>query len=118
MMAPTGTMPTMKLLVDTKSQRMLYAEAGEDAVDFLFSLLSTPAVVVGDGGRAGGSILNLYIGAAARKLVGVASSAGHGGHEAPPAAAAPPPASPAAAMFTVMDDLRSRPCQPSRPSLG
>jgi len=73
--------------VDTKSQRVLYAEAGEDAVDFLFSLLSTPAVV-GDGGRAGGSILNLYIGAAARKLVGVASSAGHGGHEAPPAAAA------------------------------
>ena len=116
MMAPTGTMPTMKLLVDTKAQRVLCAEAGEDAVDFLFSLLSTPAV--GDGGRAGGSILNLYIGAAARKLVGVASSAGHGGHEAPPAAAAPPPASPAAAMFTVMDDLRSRPCQPSRPSLG
>ena len=48
MMAPTGTMPTMKLLVDTKSQRMLYAEAGEDAVDFLFSL-STPAV--GGGGH-------------------------------------------------------------------
>ena len=107
MMAPTGTMPTMKLLVDTKSQRMLYAEAGEDAVDFLFSLLSTPAV--GDGGRAGGSILNLDIGAAAKKLAGVASSGGHGGggHEAV-AAAAPPPA-PAAAMFTVMDDLKIAP---------
>ena len=109
MMAPTGTMPTMKLLVDTKSQRVLYAEAGEDAVDFLFSLLSTPAVVVGDGGRAGGSILNLDIGAAAKKLAGVASSGGHGGggHEAA-GAAAPPPA-PAAAMFTVMDDLKIAP---------
>ena len=49
MMAPTGTMSTMKLLVDTKAQRVLCAEAGEDAVDFLFSLLSTPAV--GGGGH-------------------------------------------------------------------
>jgi hypothetical protein len=33
---------TMKLLVDTKSQRVLYAEAGKEVVDFLFSLLAFP----------------------------------------------------------------------------
>ncbi|KAG2586928.1 hypothetical protein PVAP13_5NG083800 [Panicum virgatum] len=32
----------MKLLVDTKSQRVLYAEASKDVVDFLFSLLALP----------------------------------------------------------------------------
>jgi hypothetical protein len=33
---------SMKLLVDTKTQRVLYAEAGKDVVDFLFSLLTLP----------------------------------------------------------------------------
>jgi hypothetical protein len=33
----------MKLLVDTNSQRVLYAEASKDVVDFLFSLLALPA---------------------------------------------------------------------------
>jgi hypothetical protein len=33
---------SMKLLVDTKAQRVLFAEAGKDAVDFLFSLLALP----------------------------------------------------------------------------
>jgi hypothetical protein len=31
---------TMKLLVDTKAQRVVYAEARKDAVDFLFSFLA------------------------------------------------------------------------------
>ena len=33
---------TMKLLVDTASQRVLFAEAGKDVVDFLFSVLAMP----------------------------------------------------------------------------
>jgi hypothetical protein len=32
----------MKLLVDTKAERVLYAEAGKDVVDFLFSFLALP----------------------------------------------------------------------------
>jgi hypothetical protein len=32
----------MKLLVDTKAQRVLFAEASKDVVDFLFSLLALP----------------------------------------------------------------------------
>jgi hypothetical protein len=36
----------MKLLVDGKSQRVLYAEAGKDVVDFLFSLLTMPVGTV------------------------------------------------------------------------
>ncbi|CAO2193723.1 unnamed protein product [Urochloa humidicola] len=36
----------MKLLVDTKSQRVLYAEAGKDVVDFLFSILTLPLATV------------------------------------------------------------------------
>ncbi|CAM0879546.1 unnamed protein product [Alopecurus aequalis] len=33
---------SLKLLVDTKAHRVLFAEAGKDAVDFLFSLLALP----------------------------------------------------------------------------
>ncbi|RLM93583.1 hypothetical protein C2845_PM08G05010 [Panicum miliaceum] len=40
--ANTTTTLAMKLLVDTKRQRVLYAEAGKDVVDFLFSLLALP----------------------------------------------------------------------------
>ncbi|CAL4951671.1 unnamed protein product [Urochloa decumbens] len=36
----------MKLLVDTKSGRVIYAEAGKDVVDFLFSLLTLPVATV------------------------------------------------------------------------
>jgi hypothetical protein len=32
----------MKLLIDTKARRVLFAEAGKDVVDFLFSLLAMP----------------------------------------------------------------------------
>ncbi|KAG5533320.1 hypothetical protein RHGRI_027495 [Rhododendron griersonianum] len=37
---------TLKLLVDTKNNRVLFAEAGKDFVDFLFTLLSLPAGTV------------------------------------------------------------------------
>ncbi|XP_051221109.1 uncharacterized protein [Lolium perenne] len=37
---------SMKLLVDSKSHRVLYAEAGKDVVDFLFSLLTMPVGTV------------------------------------------------------------------------
>jgi hypothetical protein len=36
----------MKRLIDTKSERVLYAEAGKDVVDFLFSLLTLPVGTV------------------------------------------------------------------------
>lgn len=45
-----GTSPapamSMKLLVDTKAGRVLFAEAGKDVVDFLFSLLTLPVGTV------------------------------------------------------------------------
>ncbi|EMS55305.1 hypothetical protein TRIUR3_22243 [Triticum urartu] len=40
--AAGGDKLSMKLLVNSKSQRVLYAEAGKDVVDFLFSLLTLP----------------------------------------------------------------------------
>ncbi|XP_062194462.1 uncharacterized protein LOC133897680 [Phragmites australis] len=39
----TPSSPQMKLLVDKRSQRVLYAEARKDAVDFLIGLLRVPA---------------------------------------------------------------------------
>ncbi|KAM0854352.1 hypothetical protein ACQ4PT_050479 [Festuca glaucescens] len=38
----TSTALSMKLLVDTRAQRVLFAEASKDVVDFLFSLLALP----------------------------------------------------------------------------
>ncbi|CAO2208959.1 unnamed protein product [Urochloa humidicola] len=38
----TAAALSMKLLIDTKAQRVLLAEAGKDVVDFLFSLLVLP----------------------------------------------------------------------------
>ena len=37
---------TLKLLIDTKGQRVLFAEAGKDFVDFLFYLLSLRVATV------------------------------------------------------------------------
>ncbi|KAI8539907.1 hypothetical protein RHMOL_Rhmol09G0219300 [Rhododendron molle] len=37
---------TLKLLVDTKNNKVLFAEAGKDFVDFLFTLLSLPVGTV------------------------------------------------------------------------
>ncbi|CAM0875450.1 unnamed protein product [Alopecurus aequalis] len=42
MAATTTATLSMKLLVDTKGRRVLFAEAGKDVVDFLFSLLALP----------------------------------------------------------------------------
>lgn len=38
----SSTALSLKLLVDSKAQRVLFAEAGKDVVDFLFSLLAVP----------------------------------------------------------------------------
>ncbi|KAL6626769.1 hypothetical protein ACP70R_030495 [Stipagrostis hirtigluma subsp. patula] len=66
-MAPATTTTTtplsMKLLIDTKSQSVLFAEAGKDVVDFLFSLLTLPAAtaveLLGKTSMAG-CVSNLY----------------------------------------------------------
>ncbi|KQK13775.1 uncharacterized protein LOC100827825 [Brachypodium distachyon] len=59
---PTRTL-SMKLLVDTKARRVLFAEAGKDGVDFLFSLLALPigtAVKLLGAGSMVGAAGNLY----------------------------------------------------------
>jgi hypothetical protein len=63
--AATPTTLRMKLLVDTRGQRVLFAEASKEVVDFLFSLLALPlsavAMLLGpDGGPAAGSVDGLY----------------------------------------------------------
>ncbi|KAH7840812.1 hypothetical protein Vadar_021936 [Vaccinium darrowii] len=45
-MATSGVTVSLKLLIDTKSKRLLFAEAGEDFVTFLYSLLCLPAGTV------------------------------------------------------------------------
>ncbi|TVU21795.1 hypothetical protein EJB05_31458, partial [Eragrostis curvula] len=60
---PSAAPPSMKLLIDTASQRVLFAEAGKDVVDFIFGLLAMPLgavdrLLAGDG--ALGSIANVY----------------------------------------------------------
>ncbi|VAH73125.1 unnamed protein product [Triticum turgidum subsp. durum] len=42
MATATTTALSMKLLIDTKARRVLFAEASKDVVDFLFSLLALP----------------------------------------------------------------------------
>ncbi|EES00299.1 uncharacterized protein LOC8059130 [Sorghum bicolor] len=54
---------SMKLLVDTKAGRVLYAEASKDVVDFLFSLLTLPVgtvVKILSKDAMVGSVGNLY----------------------------------------------------------
>ncbi|KAL1558176.1 hypothetical protein AAHA92_08672 [Salvia divinorum] len=54
---------SMKLLIDTKGKRVLFAEAGKDCVDFLFHILSLPvATIIGLLKAQGmvGSLPNLY----------------------------------------------------------
>ncbi|XP_074586857.1 uncharacterized protein LOC141842742 [Curcuma longa] len=54
---------SLKLLIDTAAQKVLFAEAGKEVVDFLFSLLSLPvgsAVKLLSKDRLEGSIGNLY----------------------------------------------------------
>uniref|UniRef100_A0A8R7PPF2 DUF674 domain-containing protein n=1 Tax=Triticum urartu TaxID=4572 RepID=A0A8R7PPF2_TRIUA len=62
---------SMKLLVDTKARRVLFAEASKDVVDFLFSILSLPvgtAVKLLGKGSMVGSVGSLY--ASVEKLDG------------------------------------------------
>ncbi|OMP02659.1 hypothetical protein COLO4_10940 [Corchorus olitorius] len=61
-MAPTNTV-SLKLLVDSKCQRVLFAEAGKDFVDFLFNILLLPVgTVIGllPKEDMAGSLGNLY----------------------------------------------------------
>ncbi|XP_051221116.1 uncharacterized protein [Lolium perenne] len=54
---------SMKLLVNSKTQRVLYAEGGKDVVDFLFSLLTMPvgtAAKLLTADSMVGSVGNLY----------------------------------------------------------
>ncbi|KAL1558175.1 hypothetical protein AAHA92_08671 [Salvia divinorum] len=54
---------SMKLLIDTKEKRVLFAEAGKDCIDFLFHLLSLPVATVISLLKAHGmvgSLPNLY----------------------------------------------------------
>ncbi|KAH6814661.1 hypothetical protein C2S51_023679 [Perilla frutescens var. frutescens] len=41
-----ATKVSMKLLIDTKTKRVLFAEAGKDCVDFLFHILSLPVATI------------------------------------------------------------------------
>ncbi|RLN25491.1 uncharacterized protein C2845_PM07G01270 [Panicum miliaceum] len=69
MATPTTTPPRMKLLIDTESQRVLFAEASKEAVDILLSLLALPVATLVEpdlGRRGAGSVGNLY--ASAEKL--------------------------------------------------
>ncbi|KAF7063199.1 hypothetical protein CFC21_069720 [Triticum aestivum] len=55
--------PTLKLLIDKKANRVLYAEAGKDVVDFLFSLLAMPIGTVAkvlQTGSDGIGVANIY----------------------------------------------------------
>jgi hypothetical protein len=63
MTTPTNAVISMKLLIDSKSRRVLFAEACKDAVDFLFSLIALPIAtavkLVGTEAMVG-SVGNLY----------------------------------------------------------
>ncbi|KAF7027293.1 hypothetical protein CFC21_039346 [Triticum aestivum] len=57
------SLPTLKLLVDKKANRVLYAEAGKEAVDFFFSLLAMPIGTVAkvlQTGSDGVGVANIY----------------------------------------------------------
>ncbi|ONM29961.1 uncharacterized protein [Zea mays] len=78
-MSTTTATPTlsMKLLIDRRTQRVLFAEASKDVVDFLFSLLTLPVAtavkLVGKDALVG-CVCNLY--ASVEKLDSVYLQAG------------------------------------------
>ncbi|CAM0879553.1 unnamed protein product [Alopecurus aequalis] len=75
--AVNTTALSMKLLVDTKAHRVLFAEASKDVVDFLFSLLAVPvgtAVKLLGKDSMVGCVGNLY--ASVEKLDGTYVQAG------------------------------------------
>ena len=62
---PSSGTSTMKLLVDRASQRVLFAEAGKDVVDFIFGLLAMPlgaaaSLLRAEGAATLGSVANVY----------------------------------------------------------
>ncbi|CAO2185704.1 unnamed protein product [Urochloa humidicola] len=62
-MSTTTRTLTMKLLIDTTANRVLFAEADKDVVDFLFSLLALPVATIVEmlGKRSmSGSFGNIY----------------------------------------------------------
>ncbi|KAK0603589.1 hypothetical protein LWI29_006516 [Acer saccharum] len=73
-MAATTKTTTLKLLIDKKSKRVVYAEVGKDFVDFLFGLMQVPLGTItgsllenympgsGSLGRIYGSVINLSSG--------------------------------------------------------
>ncbi|CAO2204602.1 unnamed protein product [Urochloa humidicola] len=101
---------SMKLLIDRKAKRVLFAEAGKDVVDFLFSLLALPVAtavklvgteaVVGSVGNLYSSVENLdstYVVKAGGKdallrptVISPAASSSNGSLLRLPAAAPPP----------------------------
>ncbi|KAL4292152.1 hypothetical protein GQ457_14G024210 [Hibiscus cannabinus] len=61
--SPSRTTVSLKLMIDPKSNRLLFAEAGKDFVDFLFCTMSLPVgTVLSILGKQGtvGSIGNIY----------------------------------------------------------
>jgi hypothetical protein len=55
---------TMKLLIDTKAKRVLYAEGGKEVVDFFFGILALPigtvAKLLREGGAQAAGAANIY----------------------------------------------------------
>lgn len=98
---PTSSTATlsMTLLVDSRSQRVLYAQAGKDVVDFLISLLASLI----DRNECPSSIGNLY--GSAKKLADAAFA-----DEKPVAGGGPGgEAASLSVMYMVMDDLKVAP---------
>ncbi|CAO2185690.1 unnamed protein product [Urochloa humidicola] len=128
-MATTATL-SMKLLVDRKAQRVVFAEAGKEVVDFLFSLLALPlgtaVKLVGEEAVAG-SVGNLYASVERLDDAYVLPGAARSALLHPPAVASPavstnssvlllpaPAPAPPKAFFTCgyfYESLTSRSCQ-------
>ncbi|OEL12730.1 hypothetical protein BAE44_0026249 [Dichanthelium oligosanthes] len=101
---PASSPPTMKLLVDTGSQRVLSAEAGKDVVDYIFGLLAMPLgaagkLLAGDGGALV-SIANVYASVQKMDAAYVQSEAARDALLLDPAAQAQAHPSPSAAADT------------------
>ncbi|XP_034594504.1 uncharacterized protein [Setaria viridis] len=114
----------MKLLVDTRGQRVLFAEASKEVVDFLFSLLALPvgavAMLLGqeDAAATGGSVGGLY-----RSVVNLERSFAQPGADmdALLLPAVPPPAAGCVGSLLRLPDASARPRCPScggRPPLA
>jgi hypothetical protein len=64
-MTPSSTFKlTLKLLIDTNNEKVLFAEASKPVVDFIFNILSLPVgtivKLIGNNNGMVGSIGNLY----------------------------------------------------------